>query len=418
MARFEGLLVEGGSRLAHDDASGASSVFREALALWRGEAYAEFADEDWARPEAQRLGELRVVACERLVDAELACGRAAVVIPQIEALTAEHPLREAFRVQLMIAFYRTGRQADALRIVRDYRQVLVEELGLDPSPVVTDVERRILNHDPTLMLAEPAGLPLRGYRLGERLGTGRDGTVYAARLPGVEREFAIRVIREDVADDPEFVRSFEATAHRVASLRHPAIVAIHDYWREPGAAYVVMRRMYGGTLRDRLHRGPLTTGAVATLASRIGGALVAAADGEIVHGRIVPESVLFDDSGEPCLADFVLGPAGPNQTSSEDVHDFAVLVGECLAAGGSGGRAVGRRPGRRRRRPGARHLDGRPAADGGVRADARRRPRRRATRCRRPSEPVQGAARLRRGGRRRLLRTPRPRRRNPRPTGA
>ena len=210
MARFEALLVEGGSRLAHDDASGASSVLREALALWRGEAYAEFADEDWARPEAQRLGELRVVACERLVDAELACGRAAVVIPQIEALAAEHPLREAFRVQLMIAFYRTGRQADALRVVRDYRQVLVEELGVDPSPVVTDVERRILNHDPTLMLAEPVGVPLRGYRLGERLGTGRDGTVYAARLPGVEREFAIRVIRQDVADDPEFVRSFEA----------------------------------------------------------------------------------------------------------------------------------------------------------------------------------------------------------------
>ena len=266
VARFEGLLVEGGSRLARDDASGASSVFREGLALWRGEAYAEFADEDWARPEAQRLGELRVVACERLVDAELACGRAAVVIPQIEALTAEHPLREAFRVQLMIAFYRTGRQADALRIVRDYRHELIGELGLDPSPVVTDVERRILNHDPTLMLTEPGGVPLRGYRLGERLGTGRDGTVYAARLSGVEREFAIRVIRQDVADDPEFVRSFEATAHRAASLRHPGIVAIHDYWREPGAAYVVMRRMYGGTLRDRLHRGPLTTGAVAALA--------------------------------------------------------------------------------------------------------------------------------------------------------
>ena len=94
----------------------------KALALWRGEAYAEFADEDWARPEAQRLGELRVVAYERLVDAELACGRAAEVIPQIESLAAEHPLREAFRAQLMIALYRTGRQADALRVVRDYRQ--------------------------------------------------------------------------------------------------------------------------------------------------------------------------------------------------------------------------------------------------------------------------------------------------------
>ncbi len=106
----------------------------------------------------------------------------------------------------------------------------------------------MLTHDATLTLAQPAGLPLRGYRLGERLGTGRDGTVYAAHLPGVERDLAIRVIREEVADSPEFVRSFEATAHRVAALRHPAIVSIHDYWREPGAAYVVMRRMQGGTL--------------------------------------------------------------------------------------------------------------------------------------------------------------------------
>ena len=106
----------------------------------------------------------------------------------------------------------------------------------------------MLSHDPTLLLTEPAGLPLRGYRLGERLGTGRDGIVFAARLPGVERDVAVRVYREEIADCPEFVRSFEAAAHRLASLRHPAIVPIHDYWREPGAAYLVMRRMHGGTL--------------------------------------------------------------------------------------------------------------------------------------------------------------------------
>ena len=143
----------------------------------------------------------------------------------IESLAAEHPLREAFRAQLMIALYRAGRQADALRVYRDYRGVLVEELGLDPSPALAELERRVLAHDPTLLLAEPTGLPLRGYRLGERLGTGRDGTVFAARLPDVERDFAIRVFREEIADRPEFVRSFEADAHRVASLRNPAVVA-------------------------------------------------------------------------------------------------------------------------------------------------------------------------------------------------
>ncbi len=230
---------------------------REALGLWRGDAYAEFADEDWARAESQRLGELRLVAHERLIDAELASGRAAEVIPEIEALVDEHPLREAFRAQLMIALYRAGRQADALRVVQEYRRLLVDELGLDPTPALVELERRVLTHDATLMLAEPAGLPLRGYRLGERLGTGRDGTVYAAHVPGVGRDLAIRVIREEIADGPEFVRSFEADAHQVASLRHPAIVPIHDYWREPGAAYLVMRRMHGGTLRDRLRTRPV-----------------------------------------------------------------------------------------------------------------------------------------------------------------
>jgi serine/threonine protein kinase len=154
----------------------------------------------------------------------------------------------------MVALYRAGRQADALRVYRDFRRLLADELGLEPSPALARLERAVLTHDPELMLAQPAGVPLRGYRVGERLGTGRDGTVFAAHVPGVDREFAIRVIREEIANCPEFIRSFEASTHRVASLRHPAIVAIHDYWREPGAAYVVMRRMYGGTLTDRLGR--------------------------------------------------------------------------------------------------------------------------------------------------------------------
>ena len=105
------------------------------------------------------------------------------------------------------------------------------------------------------------------------------------------------------------MRSFEATVQRVASLRHPAIVDIQDYWREPGAAYVVMRRLHGGTLTDRLDRGPMTTAEVANLVARVGGALVAAGEAGISHGGVSAHSVLFDDSGEPCLADFAIVPA-------------------------------------------------------------------------------------------------------------
>jgi WD40 repeat protein/DNA-binding SARP family transcriptional activator len=329
VARFERLVAEGRARLAHDDAVAASSALRKALALWRGEPYVEFADEDWARPEAQRLGEVHVAAYESLVDAELACGRAADMIPEIEALVAEHPLREAFRAQLIVALYRTGRQVDALRTFQQYREVLGQELGLDPSPELVDLDRRVLAHDATLRLAEPAGLPLRGYRLGERLGTGRDGTVYAARLPGVERDFAIRVLREQIADRPGFVRSFEADAQRVASLHHEAIVAIHDYWREPGAAYLVMRRMWGGTLRDRLEHGPMAGAEVAALAARIGSALTAATEQGIVRGRIVPESVLFDDAGAAYLSDFELG-TGAACRPGDDVRGYAALVCEAL----------------------------------------------------------------------------------------
>jgi WD40 repeat protein/DNA-binding SARP family transcriptional activator len=345
VARFEDLVAEGRSRLARDDAVAASSALREALALWRGDAYTEFADEDWARPEAQRLGELRLVASENLVDAELACGRAAELVPQLETLVAEHPLREAFQAQLMLALYRTGRQADALRAFQRYRTLLVEEMGLDPSPELAELERRILAHDSSLQLVEPAGLPLRGYRLGERLGTGRVGTVFAARLPGVEREFAIRVFRREIADDPEFVRSFEADAQRIASLRREAVVPIQDYWREPGAAYLVMRRMTGGTLADRLELGPLASTELVAVAARVGSALVAAAELGIVHGRLDPDGVLFDEAGDAYLSDFALGTSC-DRRPADDVRDYAVLIEDCLrrhspAAAGVG---TGERP--------------------------------------------------------------------------
>lgn len=343
VARFERLLADAGSLQRRDDAAGESSMLREALSLWRGDAYAEFADEDWARPEAQRLEELRLVAHERLMEAELACGRAAELIPDLQALAERYELHEAFQAQLMIALYRVGRQANALSVFSEHRRVLVEQLGLEPSPTLTQLEHRVLTHDPTLMLAEPAGHRLRGYRLGARLGTGRDGTVFAARLQGVERDFAVRVFREEIADRPEFVRSFEANAHRLASLHHPAVVAIHDYWREPGAAYLVMRRMPGGTLADRLARGQLTEAATAKLVERVGEALVAAAEAGIVHGRVVSQSVFLDSAGDAFLADFSLGSTDRTPGGSDDVHAFAVMIGDCVPCHtGAVAAAVGR----------------------------------------------------------------------------
>ena len=131
----------------------------------------------------------------------------------------------------------------------------------------------------------------------------------AASIPGVDRELAIKVIGQGLADRPGFVRSFESTVQRVSSLCHPGIVDIQDYWREPGAAYVVMRRLHGGTLTDRLDRGPMTTAEVANLVARVGGALVSAGEAGVRHGGVSAHNVLFDDAGEPCLADFAIVPS-------------------------------------------------------------------------------------------------------------
>ncbi|WP_030837384.1 AfsR/SARP family transcriptional regulator [Streptomyces hygroscopicus] len=128
----------------------ASARLAEALGRWRGPAYAEFADEGWARGERSRLAELRLHAVERQAEARLALGLAAEAVPDLEAHLAEHPWREgAWRV-LALALYRTGRQGDALAVLRRARTLLVEELGVDPGPDLRRLETDILGQAPHL----------------------------------------------------------------------------------------------------------------------------------------------------------------------------------------------------------------------------------------------------------------------------
>lgn len=329
-AKFESLVAEGRARHDRGDPVGAAAIFDQALGLWSGEPYAEFAGESWVLPETQRLAQLRSVTEEQLVSAQLETGLAAELVPRLEAMVDREPLRESVRAQLMVALYRSGRQADALRVMRDYRDVLGSETGLDPSPELQDLEQRIIVHDERLQRDDTPGRVVRGYRLGERLGSGRDGTIHAARLPGVDRDLAIRVVPAEIADRPDVVRSFDATMRRVAALHHEAIVPIDDHWREPGEAYVVLRRMHGGTLRDRVRAGGLSTEEVVELARRVGSALQAAATAGIVHGRVIPESVLFDDSGAAHLCDFPLGTV--DATPADDVTAFAALVHEAMTS--------------------------------------------------------------------------------------
>ncbi|MGH3136905.1 MAG: BTAD domain-containing putative transcriptional regulator [Gaiellaceae bacterium] len=146
--RFERLVEE-----ARDDGPlAASSKLRDALSLWRGTPLAEFAHEPFAQPEIMRLEELRLGALEDRIDADLALGRNMEVVGELELLVARNPYRERPLRQLMLALYRSGRQSEALDAYRNARQVLAEELGLEPSAELKVLERQILGHDPALDL--------------------------------------------------------------------------------------------------------------------------------------------------------------------------------------------------------------------------------------------------------------------------
>ncbi len=127
----------------------AARLLREGLALWRGAPLAELSD-SFAPPERARLEEQRLAALEQRVEADLALGRHAELVPELEGLVREHPLRERVRGQLMLALYRCGRQADALEVYRSGRRLLDEELGLKPDDELQRLESAILNHDPSL----------------------------------------------------------------------------------------------------------------------------------------------------------------------------------------------------------------------------------------------------------------------------
>jgi predicted ATPase len=152
--RFDNLAARGHEAMRDGDVAGASELLHQALQLWRGDALADVAYQQFAQAEISRLAEARMVAVEARVDADLALGRDAALISELEQLVLAHPLREHLRAQLMLALARSGRQADALRSFQDARLVLGEELGLEPSRELRDLERAILLQDDAIVRPE------------------------------------------------------------------------------------------------------------------------------------------------------------------------------------------------------------------------------------------------------------------------
>jgi DNA-binding SARP family transcriptional activator/tetratricopeptide (TPR) repeat protein len=180
-ARFQHLVEESGRLMRAGQLDAAASRLREGLSLWRGPAYAEFASHRFAQPEAVRLEELRLTALEDRLNVDLLLGRHTEVIGDIERLVREQPLRERPREQLMLALYRSGRQAEALHAYRDAHQLLVEELGVEPGPGLQRLQKQILAADPSLDLVETS----KSDRMPGRSAPAVDQTRFPTALPPV-----------------------------------------------------------------------------------------------------------------------------------------------------------------------------------------------------------------------------------------
>lgn len=193
-AKFERLLVDSEGAPPADE----EGLIRQALGLWRGSALEEFADEPFAQPEIARLENLRIQALARRCELDLRAGRHLAVLGDLGALVRERPTDERLRGQLMLALYRSGRQADALRVFRDGRRTLVDQLGVEPSDPLRRIHDAILRHDRSLEVSRPA-IPVDGFNpvagpvsrpreLAPRLPTTRAlGTTFVGRMPELSR---------------------------------------------------------------------------------------------------------------------------------------------------------------------------------------------------------------------------------------
>jgi DNA-binding SARP family transcriptional activator len=215
-------LVEGSRQ---EGATERAAKLREALGLWRGPALADLAFESFALGESARLEELRLAALEERIEAELESGRHGDLVGELEALAREHPLREQLRRSLMLALYRSGRQAEALQVYHDARRALVDELGIEPSAALQQLHGAMLRHDPQLELDD------------ERAGPAIDpvGEVVETLLGGR----LVPVLGADVA---------ELAAHLSTRFEYP-----HEAPGLPRVAQYVAVMMGAGPLHDELH---------------------------------------------------------------------------------------------------------------------------------------------------------------------
>jgi len=283
---YELQLSDGGVDAVQAERLLADSRGREALALWRGDPLADVADEPFAAPEIRRLGELRLQASESAIDADLAAGRHAQVIGELDALVGEQPLREHLHAQRMLALYRSGRQADALAAYGDARTALVGQIGVEPGTELRELQKQILGQDPALD-APPPRPPARPRDEPPRPPPRRARALVVAAagvlLAGVIAFGVIRVL------EPEGLPGIDENAVGLIDPDGGRITKQYGVGRGPGAVATgggsvwVANRLDGTVSRIDRDRGQVVTipvgGAPAALAFGAGSLWVA--DGDV-----------------------------------------------------------------------------------------------------------------------------------------
>ncbi|MBL8055187.1 MAG: protein kinase [Anaerolineales bacterium] len=307
------------------------------VAAYQGELLPGFYD-DWVLLERERLQAAYEAKMDPLLEKLTAAERWGAVLEWGERWIALGRVPEAAYRALIVAHGARGDASQAAGVYRRCVEALRRELGVSPAAATRAAYEQALQAagQPPVMSGEP--LPaLRGYELRERIGAGAYGEVYRAIQPSVERAVAIKVIAPAHADRPEFIRRFEAEARLVARLEHPHIVPLYDYWREPGGAYLVMRYLRGGNLREARPSGPWPLERVVQLAEQVGGALQAAHRQGVAHGDVKPENILLDEAGNAYLSDFgiVAGLAGASGaaalTARHDLYGLGLILRYLLA---------------------------------------------------------------------------------------
>ena len=279
-----------------------------ATSLYTGHFLADFYLEDsnefeeWAEIRRQNYQRKTLDALETLTTIAIRQQAYAEARLQAERQLEIDDLRESAYQQLMEILARNGQRNDALAVYEKCRRHLMEELGMAPATRTTALYEKILAGDLRLDSMQEQGV--RGYELQDEIGAGAYGVIHRAMQPAIGREVAVKIIRRRYANDPAFIRRFEAEAQTIARLEHPYIVPLYDYWRDPDGAYLVMRLLRGGNLLTALENGPWSLERTQNLLDQISAALAAAHSQGIVHRDIKPANILFDESRNAYLSDF------------------------------------------------------------------------------------------------------------------